>query len=47
VICDPLKPAGDGQETEPFWGIPYYFHNRFQPSFVSPPLPAALACAGS
>lgn len=47
VICDPLKPAGDGQETEPFWGIPYYFHNRFQPSFVSPQLPAALACAGN
>lgn len=47
VICDPAKPAGDGQETEPFWGIPYYFHNRFQPSPFSPQLPAALACAGN
>jgi hypothetical protein len=45
VICDPAKPAGDGQETQPFWGLPYYFHNRFQPSAFSPQLPAALACA--
>ncbi|HTG33703.1 MAG TPA: hypothetical protein VLB76_12315 [Thermoanaerobaculia bacterium] len=47
VICDPAKPPGDSQGIEPFWGIPYYTHNKFQPSFVSPQLPAALACPGS
>jgi hypothetical protein len=47
TICDPSKPAGDGQETDPFWGLQYYFHNRAQaPLAVSPPLPPGLACQG-
>ena len=38
-ICDPNKPGGDGQETDPFWNLPYYFHNKAQQPPVSPQLP--------
>jgi hypothetical protein len=45
VICDPDKPSGDGEEKEPFWGLPYYFHNRYQaPPPVSPQIPASEIC---
>jgi hypothetical protein len=47
VICDVMKPSGDGQETDPFWGIPYYFHNNSQQPPVSPQLPADQVCSGS
>jgi len=47
VICDTSKPGGDGEETDPFWGIPYYFHNKSQQVTVSPQLPADLVCAGN
>ncbi|HEX9944518.1 MAG TPA: hypothetical protein VGG03_21105 [Thermoanaerobaculia bacterium] len=46
VICDPGKPSGDGEEIQPFWGIPYYFHNKYKSLPVSPQLPASIACAG-
>jgi hypothetical protein len=47
VICDTSKPGGDGQETDPFWGIPRYYHNTSQQPPVSPQLPANLVCAGN
>ena len=47
VICDAGKPAGDGEEIQAFWGIPYYFHNTSQQPPVSPQLPASLACSGN
>jgi hypothetical protein len=46
TICDPKKPGGDGEEIEPFWGIPYYFHNTSQQPPVSPQLPPELLCKG-
>lgn len=47
VICDAGKPAGDGQSTDPFWGLTYYFHNNFEASPYSPQLPSSLACGGN
>jgi hypothetical protein len=47
VICDPAQSPGDGETTEPFWRIPYYFHNRYQTYPFSPQPPAGLACAGN
>jgi hypothetical protein len=47
VICDAAKPAGDGEGIEPFWQLPYYFHNNYQAIGVSPQLPASLACPGN
>jgi len=44
TICDPAKPSGDGEEIQPFWGIPYFFHNTFVPVAVSPQRPASVAC---
>jgi len=46
-LCDASKPGGDGEMTDPFWGIPYYFHNTSQQVAVSPQLPADLVCAGN
>jgi len=46
VICDSTKPAGDVDTTDPFWQLPYYYHNNFQYLAVSPQLPASLACSG-
>lgn len=47
-VCDANLPAGDGDYTEPFWGIPYYYHNKIQPPVpFSPQLPAGLRCAGN
>ena len=40
TLCDPNKPVGDGEEKDPFWGIPFFFHNTFQPPPpVSPQVP--------
>lgn len=47
VICDATKPSGDGEEIQPFWGIPYYFHNKSQQPPVSPQLPADQVCPGT
>jgi hypothetical protein len=45
TVCDPAKPPGDGQTTEPFWGIPYYFHNDYLPPLpVSPQVPPDGSC---
>jgi hypothetical protein len=47
VICDATKPAGDGEAIDPFWQLPYYYHNNYQTIGVSPQLPASLACPGN
>jgi hypothetical protein len=47
VICDSTKPAGDVDPIDPFWQLPYYYHNKFQSLAVSPQLPASMACAGN
>ncbi len=45
TICDASLPSGEGDTVEPFWGIPYYFVNRYEtPPPFSPQLPADFNC---
>lgn len=45
-ICNASKPSGDFEETDPFWGITAYFHNKYQSLAVSPQPPINLSCTG-
>src|SRR5262249_53516795 len=47
TVCDAKLPPGDSQTTEPFWGLPYFVHNTFQPPPpFSPQLPLSMSCGG-
>jgi hypothetical protein len=48
TVCDAKLPAGDGEYTDPFWGIQFYYHNNFQaPPPFSPQIPASQSCTPS
>lgn len=45
IVCDAKLPAGDGEYTDPFWGIQYYYHNNFQaPPPFSPQVQIGTGC---
>jgi hypothetical protein len=40
-VCDAKLPPGDGSYTDPFWGLPFYYHNGYTaPAPVSPQVPS-------